>query len=346
MRLPNSKQWKTLAAQVLVLAGLMFSAQAETITDMNLRAAINDGRREEAIRLIEGGADVNGRTSGGYTPLMIAAGVGDEQLVKLLLARGADPSLVNDYGWSASYLAEINNYRAIQKLLQDAAARPPAKPEASPTPPVVPAAPPGNGPDVAVDPGSPTTPVRRDDATARDSHGWPKLGAYQPGQSVLYSGNAGKNWEPGTVASIDPTYGYNLENRSGSTDAYCVVHPQRESFWTAWFVGDWRITVPMAMNLKTSGGDLYRVVSGGRRLPPLRINKDGTYSWRFEGNGSETLLVGRWVPNPSGPGVILKSAAHGADWLVYNNTLTGSGSSHTVILSSDKHTNYDGARLR
>lgn len=317
---------KPLLACTLVLAGLLLPARAQSLEDMNLRAAINDGRRDEARRLIEQGTDVNGRTSGGYTPLMIAAGIGDEQTVRLLLERGADPALVNDNGWTADYIAKINNHKSIQALLEG-----PSKTAATAAQPQQA----GN-----------TGPSKASSQAGHDSHGWPKQGTYPPGQAVLYSGTAGKTWLADRVKNIDPTYGYNFEGVTGSTDAYFVVGAQREPFWTDWFIGDWGVSVPMAMGTFVKGGDLYRTVSGGLRLPPLRISKDGTYAWRVQEGGQETVLQGRWQPNPDGPGVILKNAAHGADWLVYNNTRTGSSLGHTVILSSDKHTHLDGTRLK
>lgn len=329
MRKCSDNPWKQTTAGLfllLTLGGLTDIAKADPVISMKLRAAINDGRQQEAMRLIDEGADVNARTSGGYTPLMIAAGVGDEAMVRLLLARGADPSLVNDSGWTASYIAEINQHRHIQELLKGAATT-----------------------TVAARVDATRGPSRQSktiSAAGNDSHGWPKLGAYPPGHTVIYSGSAGKTWNRGTVKNIDPTYGYNFEDVSGSVDAYQVVGASREPFWTDWFVGDWNISVPMAMNVYAAGGDLYRVVDGGMRLPPLRINQDGTYTWRYFGSAGETLLRGRWQPNPDGPGVILKAAAHGADWLVYNNTMSSSALGHTVIVSSDKHTHYDGKRIK
>jgi hypothetical protein len=167
------------------------------------------------------------------------------------------------------------------------------------------------------------------------------------GQRVLYSGTAGKTWQPATIKSIDPTYGYNFPEVTGSTEAHFVVGTSREPFWTQWFVGDWRVSVPMAMNLMTDGRHVYRVVSGGMRLPPLRISADGTYAWRYDGKGGkETLIRGKWEPNPDGPGVILKNAGEGADWLVYNNSRTGSQLGETVILSSECCTYMDGSRIK
>ena len=59
----------------------------------------------------------------------------------------------------------------------------------------------------------------------------------------------------------------------------------------------------------------------------------------------EKLIRGRWDPNPKGPGVILKQGEQGADWLVYNNSRTGSEVGETVILSSECCTYYDEPRL-
>ena len=48
--------------------------------------------------LLDSGADVNGRGEGGFTALHSAAQNGDEELARLLLERGADPSLTTDDG--------------------------------------------------------------------------------------------------------------------------------------------------------------------------------------------------------------------------------------------------------
>ena len=46
-----------------------------------------------ALALLEGGADINVRDRAGNTPLHLAAQVGDMQLVRALLAKGADPNV-------------------------------------------------------------------------------------------------------------------------------------------------------------------------------------------------------------------------------------------------------------
>jgi uncharacterized protein len=49
--------------------------------------------------LLDHGAQINARTQGdGRTPLMIAAAAGFEEMVELLLSRGADPSIVDSAG--------------------------------------------------------------------------------------------------------------------------------------------------------------------------------------------------------------------------------------------------------
>lgn len=60
------------------------------------------GAVEELLRL---GADIDVGTRGGLTPLMMAAGYGHSDLVRLLLRRGADAWAVNKRGQSALTLA-------------------------------------------------------------------------------------------------------------------------------------------------------------------------------------------------------------------------------------------------
>ncbi|MFN3389403.1 MAG: ankyrin repeat domain-containing protein [Allosphingosinicella sp.] len=312
-----------IVSAALACAG---AASAQTIKEMQLTAAAQDCRASEVSDLLAQRVNVNARNSGGYTPLMLAAGNGCESVVRILLGAGADPSLKHDSFGDAAAQARLHRQSAIVALLD--AARPGA---------------PDAGTQAAA--AQPTAPLAVE-APAGGATAWPRLGHYRVGQDVLYSGTAGKTWDRGRIKSIDPQYGYNIEGVTGSTDAFFVVGTAREPYWTSWFVGDWRVSVPMAMGTVTDGRHVYRTVSGGLRLPPLRINADGTYSWRVQSGGGEKLVKGRWLPNPDGPGVVLKNAEQGADWLVYNNTRTGSSLGETVILSSDCCTHYDGTRLR
>lgn len=55
--------------------------------------------------LVEAGASVDARQSGGFTPLMAAAKHGDTASLRRLLSAGADPNLVADDGSTAQSLA-------------------------------------------------------------------------------------------------------------------------------------------------------------------------------------------------------------------------------------------------
>ncbi|HSM60396.1 MAG TPA: ankyrin repeat domain-containing protein, partial [Longimicrobiales bacterium] len=64
-----------------------------------LHYAARDGRAEEAMLLLEAGADVNAVTGGDRsTPLLVAVINGNYDLAIELLARGADPNLVSEDG--------------------------------------------------------------------------------------------------------------------------------------------------------------------------------------------------------------------------------------------------------
>jgi ankyrin repeat protein len=57
-----------------------------------LHAAVA-GRSGESVRLLlDAGADPNARQHGGWTPLMAARQHGDQPVIDMLLAAGADPS--------------------------------------------------------------------------------------------------------------------------------------------------------------------------------------------------------------------------------------------------------------
>lgn len=329
-----------ILAAALALSAAAFPAASQSIDEMTLSAAARECRPAEVSAMTQKGVDVNSTNSGGYTPLMLAAGEGCAEAVRLLLEAGADATISHASFGDAAAQAKMHRQARTLALLEAAA----AGPAAAPTPTAPPAAP-GPAPEIAAPEAAPEQvgPVA---AQGGGATAWPQLGAYGVGQTVLWSGTAGKTWQRDVVKALDPTYGYSfVGGPSGSYDRFRVVAPQREPFWTGWFVGDWRVSVPMAMGLVTDGRNLYRTVSGGLRLPPLRINADGTYSWRVQEGSGEKLINGRWEPNPQGPGVILKNAEKGADWLVYNNTDAQSALGETVILASDCCTHYDGSRI-
>ncbi len=78
---------------------------------------VNMGNLENVVRLIEQGADVNGRDLLGNTPLMAAAYTGQPDMVRLLLVRGADRSLRGFDGKTAREMAEQVGHQEVLLVL-------------------------------------------------------------------------------------------------------------------------------------------------------------------------------------------------------------------------------------
>lgn len=98
----------------LLAQGAEVDARDEDGWTALLQAAAADGDRERVAigqTLLEAGADVNARCTctgylgGGWTALMIAAREARNPLLKLLLARGADPNIANNEGQAALAIA-------------------------------------------------------------------------------------------------------------------------------------------------------------------------------------------------------------------------------------------------
>lgn len=71
-----------------------------------LFAAVRSSNKPAAILLCDAGAQINAQGgSSGSTPLMRAAGQGDEEMVRVLLARGAEVNAVDKQGQTALYYA-------------------------------------------------------------------------------------------------------------------------------------------------------------------------------------------------------------------------------------------------
>ena len=77
------------------------------------------GRSFGAVKLlVDAGAPVNGKQEKGWAPLHEAVRQGNAELVRYLLAHGADPKLQNDEGTSAIGLAAKEERHDILKLLK------------------------------------------------------------------------------------------------------------------------------------------------------------------------------------------------------------------------------------
>ncbi len=105
-------------------------ADARVQTKRNETALGNAGTagNAEVVRLLlDHGADVNVRNLRGYSPLMLAASSDTmpAEVVKMLLANGADTRFTGDYDETARDLAAKRGHTAVARLL---GAVPPAKP--------------------------------------------------------------------------------------------------------------------------------------------------------------------------------------------------------------------------
>lgn len=81
-----------------------------------LNSATNTDQINVVHLLLDRGADVNGRMSGGFTPLHGAASQGNLALAEALLARGADPAATDEEGRAPVDLA--NGHPGIVALLE------------------------------------------------------------------------------------------------------------------------------------------------------------------------------------------------------------------------------------
>ena len=78
-----------------------------------------DVAMEMVQMLIDYGADVNIAQHGGWTPLHQAAAHGQDDLVKVLLAAGADPGMKSDDGRTAEKMARSGGFEDLANSLKE-----------------------------------------------------------------------------------------------------------------------------------------------------------------------------------------------------------------------------------
>jgi hypothetical protein len=96
-------------------------------SSISLTNAIASGDERSAAALIANGADVNERTSGGQTALILAVIFGNTKLVQLLIKAGADPHLRDNLGLNAIEWAKRRGSREALAILTDAPEPVPAR---------------------------------------------------------------------------------------------------------------------------------------------------------------------------------------------------------------------------
>ena len=112
---------KPKAAQVLLDAGADINAPVAKGGYTPLMLAAISGSQELAASLIQRGAKINAANPGGVTALMIAVAGNRAGMVGLLLKSGADVNARSEDGRTALSIAQGNNSDAIVKILQEAA---------------------------------------------------------------------------------------------------------------------------------------------------------------------------------------------------------------------------------
>ena len=130
VRRTDAKGWTALhyaaelidesALRLLVLQGADLDAmtrQGET----PLICAVRLGRIDCVRCLLDAGADIDARqkSEAGRTPLMIAAGHNNQDMVKLLLARGANPTLTDAFNRAASAFVDDARRSDLKSLLKE-----------------------------------------------------------------------------------------------------------------------------------------------------------------------------------------------------------------------------------
>ena len=88
-----------------------------------LHAAAQSGSYAALERLLSEGADVNARSNGGETPLMLAAALGRLDVLGLLIDRGADVNAATDAGNTALMLAAARGQVDAARALIERGAR-------------------------------------------------------------------------------------------------------------------------------------------------------------------------------------------------------------------------------
>lgn len=99
-------------------------AVARSVLAADLARASESNDTERIRLLLDRGADVNGRDTGGATLLILAAARGNESLVELLLKRGANPNAKDRNGDTALIHAAGKGRVAVVKTLLDFGADP------------------------------------------------------------------------------------------------------------------------------------------------------------------------------------------------------------------------------
>jgi uncharacterized protein len=109
------------AAALLIERGEQVDAVADNPQRIAPLHAAVAGRHAEVVRLLlAAGAQPDSRQHGGWTPLLAAAQHGDAEIVAALLDAGADPTAANDEGVRPAELARGRGHPDVAALIERA----------------------------------------------------------------------------------------------------------------------------------------------------------------------------------------------------------------------------------
>jgi hypothetical protein len=282
------------------------------------------GYLSEVKSIVEGGADVNWQMElTGLTALMAAASAGKAEVVKFLLAHGADPNLKDANGRTALQRARLAGANDVTAILSGVSkATVPAVPSSGPKPvsklPASPAA-------LVKDPGKP---VKTEKSLNQN---WAPFGTYGVGQKVRFFIGS---WKEGTVIEVGKPGDYAAKNIVPSERKYLIAREgapnwnewmdwgkvtglSRENYWTRFFAGDWKLGETMSVNTRTDGAYQRDEYSFHSATEALSVKEDKTYRWKTIGG---KVINGKWSAAEDGAGIVLLKGFQGLDWTLRNET--------------------------
>jgi len=170
-----------------------------------------------------------------------------------------------------------------------------------------------------------------DSAIEQGSGKWAAFADYKKGDTIIFF--SALKWKPGTIMETGKPYNATAKNAETSELKFeiaeggdvtwpdwkefsQVVKPNRESWWTDFFVGDWNLGEAMAVNTYTKGNNETTHFDYQKATEGLRVLPNGTYTWKKDGK----VITGKWIALSDGPGIVLKTGYKGLDWKFINQS--------------------------
>lgn len=150
---------------------------------------------------------------------------------------------------------------------------------------------------------------------------------------------------PGTILAVDKAKASYKVRMDGDGEIswmnaaqlkYSCEGPAGGAKSPAFYAGAWDLFMGPAPQYETRGNDVYLVVGIGAQALPIRIDRDGGYSWRTY-NG---VIEGRWQALPAGqdkyhrgtPAILLLAGEDGKDWQMWSQGLVSRDNREQVTL--------------